>query len=117
MKKLLLTILSMGVLFAEPLYYGAYYGDIKEKMTNWNNYPAQAINSAGTLYLLNNDIKTYQYIIDKKSQHINDAVEEAKKYAKKEKFGKCALDNITHQVIIDESQVIVMTDYNVIGFD
>ncbi len=117
MKKLLFLFLSMGVLFAEPLYYGAYYGDIKEKMTKWNNYPAQAINSAGRLYLLNNNIEIYQYIIDKKSQHINDAVKDAKKYAKEEKFSKCGLDNIKHQIIMDDNQVIVMTDYNVIGFD
>jgi len=118
MKKIIVMVfLGLNFLYAEPAFYGAYYGNIKENMKTWNNYPNNRISYAGKVYLYKENIKSIDYIVTSKSEQIDAAIKEAKEYAKKNKFTKCAIDNIVHQVIMDENTITIMTDYNVIGFN
>ena len=98
-------------------FYGAYYGDIKDKIENYQHYPDNRANSAGFVYLKNKKISNIQYIVDKKIDQIDAAMRVAKEYANEKKYRKYAVDNIKHQVIFTEKKVIVMTDYNVIVFN
>lgn len=119
MKKVILGILLLtNILMAKEIqFHGAFYGDLKTKMSSWVNYPENDVNTAGTLYLYKNKIEKYKFIYEKKSKHITNAIEEAKKLAKEKKYSKYAVDNIQHQVIISENEVVVMTNYNVIAFE
>lgn len=118
MTKILLGLLVAFSLYAsEPVQYGAYYGNIKEKMTNINSYPENDVASAGTLYLYQQKKNTVDYIYETKIKHLTDALKAAKEYAVKNKSKYYAVDNVTHQVIITENSVVIMTNYNVLSFD
>tara|TARA_R110002033_G_scaffold9973_2_gene32840 strand:- start:1200 stop:1553 length:354 start_codon:yes stop_codon:yes gene_type:complete len=117
MKRILLLLLvCINLMYAEVAFYGAYYGDIKEKITNFNNYPEHGVSSAGKVYLYKNKINSVDYIYNTKVEHINEAIKRAKEFAKEKKYKYYAVDNIHHQIIIDDNTITVMTDYNVLAF-
>ena len=119
MKKVILgLILVSNILLAKDVtFYGAFYGDLKSELSSWSTYPTNDIGTAGLVYLYKKKIEKHQFIYNKKSQHISNAIKEAKKYAKENNYSKCAIDNIEHQVIISKNEVVVMTNYNVIAFE
>jgi hypothetical protein len=118
MKKIILYVFMAITLFAaEPIQYGAYYGDVKEKMSNINNYPDNDVSSAGNVYLYKQKIDLVNYIYDTKIKHIKSGLKSAKSNAIKNKAKYFAIDNVTHQVIITENKVVITTDYNVLSFD
>ncbi|MDY0121216.1 MAG: hypothetical protein RBR54_04670 [Sulfurimonas sp.] len=117
-KKTILGILvATQLLGAEPLSYGAARGDLKFSMQNLSIYPNQSSSSAGNLYLYKNNKSEVTYINETKNDHIISALEEAKQQAKDKNKAYYAIDNVTHQVIMTENQVVVLTDYNVLAFD
>jgi len=118
MKKILLGIVIAINLFAnEPLQYGAYYGNIKEKISNYNSYTENDVSSAGNVYLYKQKKETVNYIYETKIQHITSGLKAAKEFAILKKLKYFAIDNVTHQVVISENKVVVMTNYNVLAFD
>ena len=118
MKKILLGILlTLSLFAAEPIQYGAYYGNIKTSMKNYNNYVNNNASSAGNLYLYKQGKSDLDYIYQTKNSHIKTGLDEAKKLAIKHKNKYFAIDHITHQVIITENKVVVLTNYNVLAFD
>ena len=118
MKKILWGIMVAGSLFAaEPLQYGAYYGDIKVKVNNYNSYAENDVSSAGKLFLYKQKKDTVNYIYETKVKHITSGLEAAKKFAIKKSSKYFAIDNVTHQVIVTDNQVIITTNYNVLAFD
>ena len=118
MKKILFGIIITISLFAsDPIQYGAYYGDIKIKMNNYNNYPENDVSSAGNVYLYKQKKDTVNYIYETKVKHITSGLKAAKEFAIEKKAKYFAIDNITHEVILGENKVVVMTNYNVLTFD
>ncbi len=118
MKKILFIMLLAATLFAaEPLQYGAYYGDIKVKMKDYNSYPGNNASSAGNVYLFKQKKNDIDYIFESKQSHINAGLKEAKELAIKNKNRYFAIDNVNHEVIITDNQVYVLTNYNVLSFD
>ncbi len=118
MKKVLLGIIIAISLFAsEPIQYGAYYGNIKVKINNYNSYTENDASSAGMLYLYKQKKDEVNYIYETKIQHITSGLAAAKKYAIKNKNKYFAIDHVTHRVIVTENKVIVLTNYNVLSFD
>jgi len=118
MKKILLVlILTVGIFAGEPEQYGAYYGNIKTSMKNYNNYLTNNASSAGYVYLYKQDKSDLDYIFQTKDSHIKTGLSEAKKLALKHKNKYFAIDHVTHQVIVTENKVIVLTNYNVLAFD
>lgn len=111
-------LLTSSFAFAnEPQFKGAYFGEVKNKMDSWSVYPNNSVSWAGNVYLYKNKIDENTYISDSKDKHITSAISEAKKYAIENKYGKYALGNIRHQVIISENKVMILTDYNVFAFE
>jgi len=111
-------MIAASCLFAgEPQQYGAYYGDIKVKVNNYNSYAENDVSSAGNLYLYKQKKDTVNYIYETKVKHITSGLKTAKKFAIKKGSKYFAIDNVTHQVIITDNQVVVMTHYNVLAFD
>lgn len=109
---------AASCLFAgDPQQYGAYYGNIKVKINNYNSYAENDVSSAGKLYLYKQKKDTVNYIYETKVKHITSGLEAAKKFAVKKGSKYFAIDHVTHQVSITENQVIVMTNYNVLAFD
>jgi len=118
MKKILLGIVITVSLFAgEPLRYGAYYGNIKVNIKNYNSYPTNKASSAGNVYLYKQNKNDVDFIAQTKQSHISTGLDEAKKLATKNKNKYFAIDHVTHQVAVTESKVIVLTNYNVLSFD
>jgi len=118
MKRVLISLFALVTLLsAEPIQYGAYYGDIKVSLKNYNSYVDNDASSAGTLYLYKKDMKVVDYIYKTKIEHIKTGLNSAKKLAEKNGNKYYAVDNITHQVIVTENSVIVLTNYNVLSFD
>ena len=119
MKKIfLLLLLSLGLYANEPMSFGATYGNIKlPDKRIIVSYPNNYISSAGNVYLYKNKIGKIDFISNKKINHIKIALEEAKKYAKSKSKKYFAIDNLVHDVIINENEIFVITDYNVLAFD
>ena len=118
MKKILLGIIIAVSLFAgEPIQYGAYYGNIKVSMKDYNSYPSHDGSSAGTLYLYKNNKSNLDFISEVKNSHIETGLSQAKELALKNKNKYFAIDHVTHQVVITENSIIVLTDYNVLSFN
>ncbi len=118
MKKFLLVAFMAVCIFAgEPIQYGAYYGNIKDKIKNYYSYTENDVSSAGMLYLYKQKKNIVDYIYETKIDHIKRGLEEAKQFAIKKKSKFFAIDNVKHQVIVNENQVIIMTDYNILAFD
>jgi len=118
MKKILLGIIVAVNLFAaDPIQYGAYYGDIKTKVSNYYSYAENDASSAGSVYLYKQKTSTVNYIYDTKLKHIKNGLAAAKKYAIEQGSKYFAIDNVTHQVIVTEHKVYVLTHYNVLAFD
>jgi hypothetical protein len=118
MKKILLgTIIAVNLLAGEPTQYGAYYGNLKVSMKNYNNYPSSNASSAGYVYLYKQNKNDVDYIVETKTSHIKAGLSEAKKLAVENQNKYFAIDNVTHQVIATENKVIVLTNYNVLSFD
>lgn len=118
MKKVLLgLVIAMSLFATEPVQYGGYYGNIKVSMKNYNNYLTSNASSAGNVYLYNQSKSDLDYIVQTKQSHIETGLDEAKKLAVKHKNKFFAIDHVTHQVIVTENKVIVLTNYNVLAFD
>ena len=118
MKRILLgAIIAINLFAGEPAQYGAYYGNIKISLKNYNNYPTNNASSAGNVYLYKQNKNDVDYIVETKNSHIMAGLAEAKELAIKNKNKYFAIDNVTHQVIATENKVIVSTDYNVLSFD
>ena len=118
MKKILLgVILAVNLFAADPLQYGAYYGNIKEKMVNYHSYTENDVSSAGNVYLYKQKTDTVDYIYKTKIAHITTGLAAAKKFAISKKSKYFAVDNVTHQIVITDNKVVVMTSYNVLAFD
>lgn len=118
MRKIIILVFAVLTLYsAEPIQYGSYYGNIKDKMKDFYSYPENDVSSAGFIYLYNKNIKNVDYIYKTKIEHIKNGLKTAKEYAIKKRKKYFAIDNITHQVVITENQIIVMTHYNVLAFD
>ena len=118
MKKIVLgMIIALSLYAAEPVQYGAYYGNVKVSMKNYNSYVNNNASSAGVLYLYNNKKSDVDFIVQTKQSHISKGLKEAKELAIKNKNKYFAIDNVTHQVIVTENKVIVLTNYNVLAFD
>jgi len=118
MKKILLGIIVAVNLFAaEPIQYGAYYGNIKVNMKNYNNYLTNDGSSAGNMYLYKQGKSDLDYIAETKQSHISTGLSSAKELAIKNKNKYFAVDHVTHQVIVTENKVIILTNYNVLSFD
>ncbi len=118
MKKILLGAVIAVCLFAEdPIQYGAYFGDIKVSIKNYNSYPSANASSAGNVYLYQQNKSDLDYIYETQNQHRKDGLVEAKELATKNGNKYFAIDNMTHQVIVTENKVIVLTNYNVLSFD
>jgi len=118
MKKLLaLLFITLTLYAAEPVQYGAYYGDIKVKINNYNTYSENDVSSAGKVYLYKQKKEMVNYIYETKIAHIKSGLEAAKELAIKNKNAYFAIDNLTHQVVISENSVVVMSNYNVLAFD
>ena len=86
-------------------------------MKNYNNYLTNNASSAGNVYLYKQNKNDIDYIVETKNSHIKTGLSEAKKLATKNKNKYFAIDNVTHQVIVTENKVIVLTNYNVFSFD
>ncbi len=118
MKKMTAAVFFTAVLMAaEPVQFGAYYGDIKVQISNYNSYPNQQARSAGQLYLYKQGKSDIDFIVESKQAHIEAGLEEAKALAKKNGNKYFAIDRVTHQVTVTENSIIVLTDYNVLSFD
>lgn len=118
MKKILLVIaITISLFAAEPIQYGGYYGNIKVNMKDYNNYLTSNASSAGKVYLYKQNKSDLDFIVQTKQSHIKTGLDEAKKLAIKHKNKYFAIDHVSHQVIITENQVVVLTNYNVLAFD
>jgi len=118
MKRILLgMVIAINLFASEPLQYGAYYGNIKENIKIYSSYTENDVSSAGNLYLYKQKKDTVNYIYETKIQHITSGLKAAKEFAIKKKAKYFAIDNVTHQVIITENKVVVMTNYNVLAFN
>lgn len=118
MNKILLgLIVAINLFAADPVQYGAFYGDIKYKISNNSSYPENDASSAGNVYLFKQKIDTVNYIYDTKVSHISNGLKKAKAFAIKNKLQNYAIDNVTHQVILGENTVVVLTNFNVLAFD
>jgi len=68
MKKILLgAIIAINLFASEPLQYGAYYGNIKVNMKNYNSYSKNDASSAGMVYLYKEKKDDINYIYDTKN--------------------------------------------------
>ena len=118
MKKILLGIaITISLFAAEPIQYGAYYGNIKVNMKNFSHFVTYDASSAGNVYLYKQSINDIDYILQTKESHIKNGLADAKKLAIKNKNKYFAIDHIVHQVIVTENKVIVSSNYNVLSFD
>lgn len=118
MKKIILGVaLTMQLFAAEPISFGAAHGDIKFNTPSLLMYPSHTTSFAGNTWMYKNNKDVHTYIAETKADHIVAGLEEAKKYASEKNKKYYAIDNVIHQVIMDESRVIVTTDYNVLVFD
>ena len=116
-KALLIALIVLSVYAEEPQQYGAYYGNIKVTINNYNSYSENDVSSAGNVYLYKQNKDMVDYIYETKLQHIKNGLAAAKKYAVKNKSKYFAIDHVTNEVSITENKVVVMTNYNVLSFD
>jgi len=118
MKKFLLIIFASVYIFAaQPIQYGAYFGDIKVSIKNYSSYPSGNASSAGTLYLYKQKKNDLDYIYETEQSHRSEGLKEAKELAIKNNNKYFAIDNVSHQVVVTENKVMVISNYNVLSFD
>lgn len=117
MKALILLAVSVMLFAAEPVWYGAAFGNYQGSLNNWKKVPYNTFKWAGKIYLFKQDKDEAQWAVDTKQELMLEAKAFALKLAKEGKAQKYAVDNLRFQVVETENRITVYLDCNCIVGD